>query len=226
MIEIEAREPAGALLDDHLVLRARGAGEQRLIWRARYRDDDGRVWRAVGADPAELECAWTPAKATGDGTAALASLRAVRVDVHVEAGDGRSASRTLTRLIAAPGVRSRRWRDGVAATLHRPEGEPCATVLLDARAGAGHAITAALLASRGVLVLAAGGDLEAARARLADVPGAGDPVVLGAGLAPVPNVGVRGDDPAAAVARAAAWDALLATLGARPRAASGAVTRG
>ena len=219
-VEIEAREPAGALLDEHLVLRAKGAGEQRLIWRARYRDDDGRVWRAVGAEPAELESAWAPAKATGDGTAALASLRAVRMDVHVVAGDGRSASRTLTRLIAAPGVRSRRWRDGVAATLHRPEGDPCATVLLDAATGAATAIAAALLASRGVLVLAAAGDLDAARARLADVPGAGEPMVLHAALPPAPNVGVRDDDPAAATARAAAWDALLATLGARPRAES------
>jgi hypothetical protein len=32
-----------------------------------------------------------------------------------------------------------------------------------------------------------------------------------------PNVGARDEDPGAALARAAAWDALLAELGATPR---------
>jgi len=79
------------------------------------------------------------------------------------------------------------------------------------------ALAGPLLASRGVLVLTVlKGDVAAARERLAVVPAAAgaEPRVL-AGVPLAPGVPARDGDPAA---RAAAWDALLGGLGARPRA--------
>ena len=53
MLSHGALEISGAsdgLLDDDLVLRVRGAGpEAEVTWRARFRDDDGRVWRAAAS---------------------------------------------------------------------------------------------------------------------------------------------------------------------------------
>jgi hypothetical protein len=62
--------------------------------------------------------------------------------------------------------------------------------------------------------------LALARERLASVPGASDDLATYAAAdVPLPaGVGLRGEDQAGAVARAEAWDTLLARLGARPRA--------
>jgi hypothetical protein len=132
----------------------------------------------------------------------------------------------------------RRWRDGLAATLHVPaRPQPCATVIADATAGPAVADVAALagplLASRGVLVLVvmpargASDPLALARERLAAVPAARQPILLpavdpfapepGDGIVLPPGVGARDGGPHVAAARAAAWDALLARLGATPR---------
>ena len=241
---VELRGSADGLLDEPFVLRVRGAGPgARIVWRARYRDDDGRVWRAAGLSCENLATDWSPGKdGTGD-VAALRSLRPVSIDLRVELADGRAATRTATRVLAGDGVRTRRWRDGLAATLHVPARTiPCATAIVDASGTDAQATAAALaaplLASRGVLVLvvAAGRgrgfdeQLATARGRLSAVPGAGagDAVVLSAhdpfgdmppaGVVMPPGVGLRERDPGAARARAAAWDELLARLAATPRA--------
>lgn len=262
---LEPREPASGLLDEPFRMHARGAGGEDglpLTWRARLRDDEGRVWRASAERAAELPAAWAPAKASTGPLAGLQSLRPVAIDVRVESDDdGRVASRTVTRKLLADGVRVRRWRAGLAATLHLPAAAtPCAVVVLDATGGAGAtgreevpggaeaiataALAAPLLASRGVLVLVvppsgrngAGGStggaagaagaagaggasserlLAAAREQLAAVPAAaGAEIVSIAPLLP-PGVPWSGDDDFGS--RAAAWDALLATLGATPR---------
>jgi hypothetical protein len=196
MLEIQG--PDNALLDDPLELRLRGAGpDAGVLWHARLRDDDGLVFRARAERPEDLPAAWR-GKAPA---AALGSLRPVRIEVRAEAADGRAASRTLTRLLVADGVRIRRWRDAVTATLHLPAGEPRATALVDGPVGA----AGALLASRGVLVLAVtAGDPEAARGMLAAVPGAAEPVELAAADVPVPT-GAPGGEPVR-------WAALLARL--------------
>jgi hypothetical protein len=217
------------LLDEPLRLKARGGGsEDELLWRARHRDDDGRIWRARAGRAEDLIHAWEPAKPSTGPIAALQSLRPVNVDVRVEAPDGRAAARTLTRLLLGEGVRVRRWREGAAAALYLPAGEACATVLIDATADeqGGATLAAPLLASRGALVLAVtgaapGGDdpVAAARELLAAVPSAGGEaeVIAADGVPLPPGIGLRGSDPGAAAARADAWDALLARLGARPR---------
>lgn len=228
---LEPREPASGLLDEPFRMHARGAGGEDglpLTWRARLRDDEGRVWRASAERAAELPAAWAPAKASTGPLAALQSLRPTAIDVRVESDeDGRVASRTVTRRLLADGVRVRRWRTGLAATLHLPAAAtPCAVVVLDATGGAEPAATAALaaplLASRGALVLVvpAGREpsdrlLAAAREQLAAVPAAaGAEAVTIAPLLP-PGVPSSSDDDFAA--RAAAWDGLLETLGAAPR---------
>jgi hypothetical protein len=97
--------------------------------------------------------------------------------------------------------------------------EPAVAAGLDAAP-----LAAALLASRGVLVLVLTGGkddpLAAARERLAQVPGAPHRIeTLDAATVGVPpGVGFRGEDQRAAEARGATWDALLHRLGARPRA--------
>jgi hypothetical protein len=202
---LEIRGVTGGLLDDPFDLTVRGveAGED-VLWRARYRDDDMRVWVTAAASARDLTSAWRPSKPSTGPVAALQSLRPLRVDVRVEAGDGRAAARSVTRAILGDGVRVRRWGGG--ARLFLPA-EPCATVLVE---GA-DSIAPALLASRGVLVLAvASGSVDEARERLAAVPGATDPITM----EPVvpPNVGGSSE------ADAAAWDALIARVGARPRA--------
>jgi hypothetical protein len=77
------------------------------------------------------------------------------------------------------------------------------------------------------------GSIEAAGERLTAVPGAREPVLL-AGADPLdaetpaaaavvlpPGVGVRGEPEGGATARAAAWDGLLARLGAVSRVSEG-----
>jgi hypothetical protein len=200
---LEIRGVTGGLLDDPFDLTVRGveAGED-VLWRARYRDDDMRVWVTAAASARELTSAWRPSKPSTGPVAALQSLRPVRVDLRVEAGDGRAAARSVTREILGEGVRVRRWG---GARLFLPA-EPCATVIIEAA----DAVAPALLASRGVLALAvASGSVDEARERLAEVPGATDPITM----EPVvpPNVGGSSE------AGAAAWDALIARVGARPR---------
>lgn len=238
--------PVG-LLDDDLVLRVRGAGpDAGLTWRSRLRDDDGRVWRATAPRPEDLATRWVPAKEGTGAIAALRSLRPVAIDVRVQAADGRAAARTFTRRFADDGVRTRRWRDGLAATLHAPAQDACATLVVDATAGETQltvaTLAAPLLASRGVLVLVVGpvrgraatpDPLATARERLAALPGAGDEILVLEALDPfdvgasgregvvlAPGIGAR-DPQAAAAARAVAWDALLERLGARPRERAG-----
>jgi hypothetical protein len=199
---LEIRGVTGGLLDDPFDLTVRGveAGED-VLWRARYRDDDMRVWLAAAAGASDLSSAWRPSKPSTGPVAALQSLRPVRIDVRVEAG-GRAAARSLTRELLSEGVRVRRW---AGARLFLPA-ESCATVLVESA----DSIAPALLASRGVLVLAvASGSVDEARERLAAVPGSADPITI----EPVvpPNVGGSTE------ADAAAWDALIARLGARPR---------
>jgi hypothetical protein len=226
---------AGLLLDEPLLLSAVG---DELLWRARYRDDDSRVWRAAASRACDLMAALWPAKPSTGPIAALASLRPVRIDVRVEAPDGRAAGRAVTRLLVADGVRLRRWRDGgLSGTLHLPAASataPCATVVVDGTDGPRHGVVATLagplVASRGALVLTlAAGSVEEARERLRSVPGATEPAVLaaadpldvdappdGAVVLP-PGVGVRGEAEGAAAGRPAAWDELLARLGAVSR---------
>jgi hypothetical protein len=224
---IEIRGEASALLDEPLVLRARGAGPEPPEWRARLRDDDGRIWRAAsGGRSEDLVAGWRPAKASTGPLAELHSLRPVGIEVRVEVADGRAASRKVTRRLVGDGVRVRQWRDDVTATLHLPAQEtPTATLLIDATAGPERAavatLAAPLLASRGVLVLSVAVNLAGAAERLAAVPGTGEPIVL-------PVADLLDADPGAAVVlppgvpardapdRSAAWAALLAQLGARP----------
>ena len=216
---LEISGPGAGLLDEPLAFSARGAGDAGVVWRARMRDDDGRVWKASADRAAELSLAWVPVKEGTGPVAALASLRPVSIDVRAEASDGRSASRTVARSLVGEGVKVRRWKDGgVAATLHVPGAPACATVLIDG-VDAASALAAPLLASRGVLVLCVASGTDAAAERLAAVPAAAGREVLRLSPAEVglpPGVGAR-DSMAAAAARADAWDALLARLGARPR---------
>lgn len=206
-VALELTGPATALLDEPLTLRVRGAGpEAEVVWRARLRDDDGRVWRASAASAEALDAGWAPAKTPAAPCAALESLRPVQVDVRAEAADGRAAARTVTRTLLGEGVKVRRWRD-LPASLVLPAGAPVATVLVVHAA----APAVALLASRGVLVLNVrdAGAADAAAERLAAVPGATEPRRLDALPAP-PGLPGPPYDPGA-------WDALLADLGAAAR---------
>ncbi len=242
---LEIRGSADGLLDEPFHLRVRGAGpDAELTWRARYRDDDGRVWQAAASRAEELGTSWSPAKDSTGSVAALRSLRALAIEVRVEAADGRGATRTVTRRLAADGVRTRRWRDGLGATLHVPaQPQPCATVVIDATAGPEQhlaaQLAAPLLASRGVLVLVVASGardiadpIATARERMAGVPAARQPIVLLSALHPFddephggvvlpPGVGARDASPGATAARARAWDELLVRLGATPRAPGG-----
>jgi hypothetical protein len=201
MLEISGTDTA--LLDEPFALRLRGAGAgARVLWHARLRDDDGLVWRARAERPEELPATWRGKAAH----AALHSLRPLRIDVRAETGDGRAATRTVTRLLVADDVRIRRWRDDLRATLHLPAAAPLVTVLVDARDGAAAPVLAApLLASRGALVLTlTAGDPGAARERLEAVPGAGEIRDLQGAAVPFPAGAPGGDAPgwAALVARA------------------------
>lgn len=208
---LDIRGVTAGLLDEPFDLRASGAAPgDELLWRARYRDDDMRVWRSAAPTAPGLSGAWKPAKASTGPLAALGSLRPVRVDVRLESRtDGRAAARTLTRPILGDGVRVRRWRD-LEASLHLPAGEPCGTLVVT---GELHPAAAPLLASRGALVLVSTREPAAALERLAAVPEAAKSIAIqGSDVPPPPNVGAAGVEPE--------WDALLARLGARPRGAS------
>ncbi len=132
MLDIRGASPG--LLDDPLLLEVGGAAPNAtLIWRGRFRDDDGFVWRAAAPTPEGLLTAWVPAKPTAGPVAALRSLRAVDVDVRVEGTDGAASNRTITRRLMDDGVRARRWKDAVAGTLYLPTQTATATLLIDAR---------------------------------------------------------------------------------------------
>jgi hypothetical protein len=224
---LEIQGAGDALLDDPLDLRVRGAGpDLTVVWRARLRDDDERVWRATASRAVDLPAKWAPAKqGNAAPVAALASLRPLSIDVRAELDDGRAVKRTITRRLVAQGVRVRRWREGAVATLHRPAPgeETGGTLVVDASAeGLTVALLAApLLASRGVLVVVVapgrGSSVEAVAPLLAAVPGAGEPVVLEAAELTVPP----GIAATVGAGREEAWDALIARLDGRGRGAAG-----
>lgn len=268
---LEIRGPALGLLDDPLEMQGRGLGgiTNGVQWRGRLRDDDGRVWRAVAPWPQQLAARWAPAKSSARDVAALQSLRPVSLDLRVEAADGRTATRTFTRRLLGDGVRVRRWREGLAATLYLPAADaprpagasdtaaagaratvtagssdpastapgPTAAVVLDATAGEDAAVAvalaAALLASRGVLAFAVAAPragapddpaplLATAAELLAQIPAAAD-APGGVQILPAPlplPPGVPSQIREDFTRRSAAWDELLARLGARPRDAS------
>jgi hypothetical protein len=221
---LDIRGAAPGLLDDPLLLDVSGAPPNAdLLWRARLRDDDGFVWRAQAPTAEGLLSAWTPAKASAGPVAALRSLRPVDLDVRVEGPGGDASSRTITRTLLGDGVKVRRWRQDVAGTLYLPPAPGPTALVLDARGGPPAAVpapdaaplAAALLASRGVLVfVVAGGTgdaVAAARELVAALPSAPRAVqALAAPLPPGVPDRVDAGDPAA-------WDVLLADLGARPR---------
>ncbi len=215
---LEIRGSADGLLDEPILLRVRGAGPAaELTWRARYRDDDDRIWRATAARAEDLMARWVPAKDSTGAVAALRSLRPLSIEVRAETADGRAATRAITRRLVADGVRVRRWRDGLAATLHVPaRPQPCATVIVDATSGPAQeraaALAAPLLASRGALVLVVvasrniADPLDLARERLAAVPAAAPPILVlpaidpfgeehAQGVIPAPSIGARAGDP-------------------------------
>jgi hypothetical protein len=194
---LELRGAAPGLLDDPLLLEVGGAAPgSALLWRARIRDDDGLVWRGEGTAVDALR--WS---AKAGEAAALRSLRPVELEVRVEGDDG-AATRTLTRTIVADGVKLRRWRDGVVGRLFLPATPPAATVFA-ATEEPHTAVAAALLASRGVRVF---------------VATSGDPSALPFGDArALDTLPLPPGLPARDAPDAAAWDALLAELGATPR---------
>lgn len=239
-LTLEVREPRSGLLDEPFLMHVRGATGASLLWRARLRDDDGMTWRASAPTADALAAGWT-ASARAGRHAALRSLRPVVIEVRVDADDGRAAARAVRRAVLAPGVRVRRWRTPVRATLHLPA--PAAArpaVVLDATADADAAeraaLAAPLLASRGVVALAVVGDGSTGRARrdagdgadavgearalLARVPAAAaaTEVVTVDDVPLPPGVPVRDEGADAFAARAAAWDALLRRVEAMPRA--------
>ncbi|MDO8187983.1 hypothetical protein Q5424_14980 [Conexibacter sp. JD483] len=178
--------------------------------------------RPASARPADAGADARPSDAGASRSrpiAALQSLRPLTLDVRAESPDGRAAARSFTRLLLAEGVRVRRWRAPVAATLFLPpERLAPAALLLDATAAvpgstlaAVAPLAAALLASRGVLTLVVppgrGQDSAAALPTLSQVA-RGEAEVLPPPFPP----GV----PGLADADAGAWDELLARLGARP----------
>lgn len=233
---LELAGPAVALIDEPLHVRVRGleaAEHDDLLWRARLRDDDGRVWKATAERPEHLAAGLAPSKPGTGPVPALGSLHPVRLDVHVEAADGRGAKRTFERRLLADGARVRRWREpDVRGTLMLPPpaAEPGAAgraLLVDARlpdAGSEDPLrllsavvaplAAAVLASRGDVVLVVGDDLPdlaPALERLAAVPGSENPPrvvrALGAGDVPLlpPGIPVLGETRAQREAREDRW---------------------
>src|SRR3954463_2843542 len=111
---LEIRGAAPGLLDDPLLLDVGGAApNSALVWRGRFRDDDGFVWRAAAPRPEQLSTALVPAKAPAGPVVRRRSPHPGAVDVRVGAPDGSAASRTVPRRLPDEGVRVRRWRDDV-----------------------------------------------------------------------------------------------------------------
>jgi hypothetical protein len=149
---------------------------------------------------------------------ALRSLRPVEVGVRVEDPGGAAASRTITRVLLADGVKVRRWKGDVAGSLYLPAagtGATAAALLIDAREDDGATpaapVVAALLSSRGVLVFLATGSHGEPAAVFAALPSPPETITtMSAAELPVPPG-------AGATPDAAAWDALLERLAATPR---------
>ena len=162
MAQLEIRTNPDALLGTPLATGLRGAGELPVaFWQARLRDDDGRIWRSSGRTAAELGEVWKPAKDSTGPIAALRSLHPLEIDVRAELPDGRSATRTVKRILLAEGTRVRSWKGltPLRATLYLPRAERASAALIIDALGAENtdalAPTAALLASRGVAVVTA-----------------------------------------------------------------------
>lgn len=230
---LELAGPQVALVDEPLAVRLRGLGEdgaRDVLWRARLRDDDGRVWRASAERPEHLPAGLKPAKGGTGRVPALGSLHPIRLDVHAEAPDGRGAKRTFERRLLGDGVQLRRWREpGLRGALALPAAGADRreqALLIDARVPAGvdadgdavlaafvAPLAAAVLASRGVvtLMITDAADLAPALERLAAVPGvAGDPRVvraLGAGDVPLlpPGIPLLDEGRSSREARSARW---------------------
>lgn len=237
---LELSGPSAALIDEPLDVRLRGLGEIEsdpdddfggVLWRARLRDDDGRVWRATADAPAHLAAGLAPSKPGTGRVPALGSLRAVQLDVHAEAPDGRGAKRTFERRLLGDGVRVRRWKERElrgTAFLPTVGAAPTQPLLIDARTDATSTdlgllaafvapLAAAVLASRGRAtvvvselddlgpVLERLGQLKAARdePRVLRALGAGDVVLL------PPGVPMLDEGPAARTARSDRWASIL-----------------
>lgn len=239
---LELSGPPTALVDEPLTVRLRGLGEVPevdpddefggILWRARLRDDDGRVWRATADAPEHLPAGLAPAKPGTGPVPALGSLHPIRLDVHAEAPDGRSAKRTFERRLLGDGVRVRRWKEPeLRGSMFLPAtgAEPRGPLLLDARLPAQPGelealaafvapLAAAVLASRGrpTLVVSDLEDLGPALTRLEGLQAAtGTPRVvraLGAGdvLLLPPGIPVLGEGAAARTARRDRWASLVA----------------
>jgi len=241
---LELTGPQVALVDEPLTVRLRGLGEDAgdgdVLWRARLRDDDGRVWRASAERPEHLPAGLKPAKSGTGRVPALGSLHPIRLDLHAEAPDGRSAKRTFERRLLGDGARLRRWREpGLRGTLALPAPGTARherALLVDARVPGGAdpdgalvlsafvaPLAIAVLASRGVVALALSeaDDLAAALERLAAIPGlSGEPRVvraLGAGDVPLlpPGIPLLGEGRSAREARTDRWWSLAPRTGAR-----------
>ncbi|MTD42999.1 hypothetical protein GKE82_01425 [Conexibacter sp. W3-3-2] len=240
MLELSGHQVA--LIDEPLDVRLRGLGEVAaafddeddlggVLWRARLRDDDGRVWRAAADAPEHLPAGLAPSKPGTGRVPALGSLHPVRLDVHAEAPDGRGAKRTFERRLLADGVRVRRWKEPQlrgTAFLPPPDAPAAEPLLLDARIDASTGelgllaafvapLAAAVLASRGraTLVVTDLDDLAPALERLAGLRAAtGAPRVLrtlGAGdvvLLP-PGIPVLDEGSAARTARRDRWASIV-----------------
>ncbi len=238
---LELSGPPTALVDEPLTVRLRGLGEMvevdpddefgGILWRARLRDDDGRVWRATADAPEHLPAGLAPAKPGTGLVPALGSLHPIRLDVHAEAPDGRSAKRTFERRLLGDGVRVRRWKEPeLRGSMFLPAAgsEPRGPLLLDTRlppepgerealAAFVAPLAAAVLASRGrpTLVVSDVDDLGPALSRLEGLQVAtGTPRVvraLGAGdvLLLPPGIPVLGEGTAARTARRDRWASLV-----------------
>lgn len=232
-----------ALVDEPLDVRLRGLGELDVdpddefggvLWRARLRDDDGRVWRATADAPQHLPAGLAPSKPGTGRVPALGSLHPIRLDVHAEAPDGRGAKRTFERRLLADGVRVRRWKEPElrgTAYLPAPGAAAAQPLLIDARtdpqaselavlAAFVAPLAAAVLASRGrpVLVVSELDDLAPALDRLGQLKvAAGEPRVvraLGAGdvvLLP-PGIPMLDEGATARAARRDRWASLVAPV--------------
>lgn len=177
-VALDIRTDPEALVGTPLATGLRGGGpDADVLWRARTRDDDGRVWQSQAYSAIELGTSWTPAKASSGVAANRRSLHPLEIEVRAELDDGRTSARTVRRRLVADGVRVRRWR-GEKATLYLPHGDPQQTVLIDATSDEPEWLVpaSAVLASQGAIVLTAtaGADIEKLQQQLAAVPGAGE----------------------------------------------------
>jgi hypothetical protein len=171
--QLEIRTNPDGLLGEPLATGLRGAEGGIASWKARLRDDDGRIWRCNGRTAAELGTDWAPAKQSSGTVAAARSLRPLEIELRAELPDGRSTTRTIKRRLLTDGVKVRRWR-GEHATLYIPATTPKLTLLITG-SDAWLAPAAALLASQGAIVLLAApaAEITALTEKLASATAAG-----------------------------------------------------